>query len=939
MSKLCSQCEATGLPILPVRYAIVPSGITPALPAWASGKRVKDVNVGPDYHYALRTLRSGFLYLFYDKHPQLGKNQWECYSVMRNGCLSKQADAKSALQPNDTMACVRDKKHSPALVHYLVVEQPEKCGTVWLAYSEHKWSDDTLKRYADDFALRDLRMQTIKMPALATTGNHSHATPVSAAALEAIIEYAPAFSESSLPFDGKLKTLSQEDGSYDSADLKKQSTRYPWHLRQGMGEETAKSMLTRAKRKDGGANVPVVFAIWDAIGITHELNGFRNEAAGRIDQYGRERELQLTALNAIDGLKVALAERAGDSQKKFQDEMKKNSSYASELAEIQKSRASAATFEEPRRSQALEVCDIREDWARRDVPKTLTYGIRLNQANLSPEPRRSQEISAIKKDVDAFLASREKNYHKNIADAKANAWPKYDEKLDHDRLNNFRKNHSEFLTTADLLIDARTITLITWLEASLFVDTLEDCSATNINDGIEFEDKISNAIFGIGSTKSGAEKLTTWIKEAKASVKTNLVWRALALNQESAIADLNSALKAAQEAQSARTVATVLNVENIIAKSLKAFSDTHKKAAGVLSANTTASSTAGSKAFGATLKPINTRDLDKLATTVGDAVVRHFKIDGLADHLSEKIIQHMFSVRALVDTNDSLALIVAQAANEPESRGQLLRRLRSASTFLAADSPEIKTAQAENLKAAWGKFKQTSDKAPQAMKDARLAIVVMLIEGLNFQKLLGDCVTKNDAKSWWSLAASGMTITSGLFDVASVPAKNLFGAESWSYQKMKLYGGVLSVGATAVGVWFDVSATEKSRDRQQYLLATLYGLKALLGVASIGLTAATSFTYAAPLIGRLTGRAVYAGAARAVGARAAAIIATRILFMSAGAWITVGAFTIQVFIWAYTDDDLQSWCERCGLGKKRDTSWTASKQTSELTEALKAVGV
>jgi hypothetical protein len=97
---------------------------------------------------------------------------------------------------------------------------------------------------------------------------------------------------------------------------------------------------------------------------------------------------------------------------------------------------------------------------------------------------------------------------------------------------------------------------------------------------------------------------------------------------------------------------------------------THKKASGLYSANTAAQGPAGSAAFGAKLKPINTRGIDKIASTFGDKILARFRVNGLADHVSEKLIQHMLSIRAMVDPKDSLALVVAQAAAEPESRGQ-----------------------------------------------------------------------------------------------------------------------------------------------------------------------------------------------------------------------------------------------------------------------------
>ena len=47
-------------------------------------------------------------------------------------------------------------------------------------------------------------------------------------------------------------------------------------------EKTIKLMRQSGKRPDGGSHPPMLLALWDGIGITHELNGYRNEAAGRI---------------------------------------------------------------------------------------------------------------------------------------------------------------------------------------------------------------------------------------------------------------------------------------------------------------------------------------------------------------------------------------------------------------------------------------------------------------------------------------------------------------------------------------------------------------------------------------------------------------------------------------------------------------------------------
>ena len=190
---------------------------------------------------------------------------------------------------------------------------------------------------------------------------------------------------------------------------------------------------------------------------------------------------------------------------------------------------------------------------------------------------------------------------------------------------------------------------------------------------------------------------------------------------------------------------------------------------------------------------------------------------------------------------------VAQAEVDPTSRMRLIKRLETAKTFLEETKPEIKTAQTASLDASWKNFKNTNQNAADTVRDARLAVVVMLIECLNFQKILGDCALKNDGKSWILLSASAATISSGLFDVASAPAKSIFGddkivkgADSWTNQRLKLIGGALSLYATMIGAIFDFSYAAKNKEYGHDKLATLYGLKVLLGAANIAIVAGTT---------------------------------------------------------------------------------------------------
>ena len=138
--------------------------------------------------------------------------------------------------------------HSNSRLHHLIIEQPEKCGPAWIAFSEYKWGDLTLQRYAQDAKLRAARMQAIDPKAMAAGSSNAHGTTASKAAIEAVMEYHPGYQPAQLAYDPKTDTFSKEDGSYDKARVDKNYTRYPIHARRGKAEESLQFMQARARK-------------------------------------------------------------------------------------------------------------------------------------------------------------------------------------------------------------------------------------------------------------------------------------------------------------------------------------------------------------------------------------------------------------------------------------------------------------------------------------------------------------------------------------------------------------------------------------------------------------------------------------------------------------------------------------------------------------------
>lgn len=647
----CDQCKSTGLPLLPVRYAVVPKDVKPALPGWASGERVKDVALAEDFTYALRTMREGYLYLFYSKNAR-GSNQWECYTVWADGCLHKQADTELTVPPfAPTFQCSREG-HNQLGMHYFVIEKPEKCGTTWIAFSDHKWSKETVAEYQQNAKLREARMQKIEPAVMATGTKQAHGAIAEAAILNGVLEYPPDFDVSLLPYETLAKPFSQEDGSYEASRLNKLSTRYPLNLRKGEAESTVKHMKQRGKEA-----TPHVLALWDAIGIVHELNGFRNDAAGWLNKYGDERELQITALNAIEGTKKALEKKLQDSMSQHQNRVMGRGAF----------------------QDTMRVKPNPRGW-----PETARW-----------EPFTAREDILKHGPGMGYVVLPQEHIDKSIAQT----WEKYEAKLDKTALDTFRKHWDKLTTQADSIIDRRTQALVNWLEAKAFIDSLEDFSPKNIEDGVMFEDAIGDAIFGIGSSKTGQKKIDAWVKEAKASIKGNLLWRAVALNQKEGIAEVDAALK---HASAGIDVGLSAASWAAVTKDVKwnKLGDLYKKAQTFANTNARAAASAGA------MKEAKALAFLKIFASVGDRIMLQGVARRIDSVISEKVFQSLFLLKAGAHVDAVLDLVKEQALREAPDRFAMIRRIQSAKAFAEVmdDGTGKIRPNAEVLREKWSKL-------------------------------------------------------------------------------------------------------------------------------------------------------------------------------------------------------------------------------------------
>jgi hypothetical protein len=96
-----------------------------------------------EFTYALSAMRGGYFYVFYEKGPA-GTRYWDLYVVNHDGTLLQIMQRNIAVggswiaTPQPQMVC-STSSHQAHRPTYFVIEEPEKCDTVWFAFSEHPW--------------------------------------------------------------------------------------------------------------------------------------------------------------------------------------------------------------------------------------------------------------------------------------------------------------------------------------------------------------------------------------------------------------------------------------------------------------------------------------------------------------------------------------------------------------------------------------------------------------------------------------------------------------------------------------------------------------------------------------------------------------------------------------------------------------------------------
>ncbi|WP_256125105.1 T6SS effector BTH_I2691 family protein [Photorhabdus luminescens] len=483
---LCQTCESIGPALLPVRYTVVPDNVSETLPAWAEMPEP----TAPGYHYALRALRQGFLYVYYANAGPFESESWDAWSVSEDGALWQNLSAPFGVLPQKTADC-HVTTHQSANVEFIALRDTALYQETWLAFTPSAWSRETIEYYHNNREAREKRMQCVKPWQWRGVPEGVGIAQATVENLNTVIDYCLGDNDSGkyvLPCNPKAARIS---GTLKEAPYYKvyhnavrpQGTLYPWSkTRAGCADITVRAMQKRGLADDGKPVSPVLMALHDPIGIAHELAGWSDDIVGAHKTFLDELSIEFMTDSSLNGVE--------------------NQLYKLKAADVQ-----------GQVDKALEVTEQKEFGAFSDQQK----------AKFKEYVTRDM-VEAGKKGV-------------------ARDWKKYTAELNLTKRQAFNQCYADLCAEVAKKLEQLAEFRVSWLKQSGFITCCQDFHSTRLEDNLNYREAVDYAIASLNVTETGCAFLDDQIDQYSALSPENIVWRSLLLNNPDVMKDMDGFCK------------------------------------------------------------------------------------------------------------------------------------------------------------------------------------------------------------------------------------------------------------------------------------------------------------------------------------------------------------------------------------------------------------
>lgn len=921
--KDCKFCDKKGLLILPLRYAAVVGDeagkALPALPG-TLGHNVQDILL-THAKYAPRLLREGYLYVLINRSGLL---YWEGYLVIEDAFLYK-FPVETPPQIIVPFSCEPSSCGIDASM--ISIDKVEFVEKIYLLFTPCAMTMAKLNDYKKD---PDGKVAKGKMQVFdPKTWMHGSTSQEHSVKPDQLYSHVPEF----MLYKECDKALSSELG----VGMKGQLFPAINAAYAGMPAPTVDTpppgrlgVLEHKMRKVKAA----AFVIYDHIGVTQELNDFRNAPLeglegylAAIDGYGASNQQKMQIFEAIEEVRIGFENGIIQSTQKFLDQHKTGSDFMLD----------------------------------RD----------LSTAKMLRASGHTKDADMLEKRVADGLIIREENYKKAIEKSKAEglqAWEsKYKSRLDTDEMAAFRKTLDSNVERAYTKLAQRTTDHLKWFEADRLLNAFDVFDTAMQSSGYEFAIESAICSFGLSGCEIGADKIDAWVK-ADSIDRKNLYMRGYYHNQKElmdaakqAYADIAMAASVVPAA-SAINAATMIKASKGLVDGFKktdsAFDEWARNQKQIFSQKWIKPSMLGKgtgqqlglelilfhkvseitrtifrKGLGGSGDVLLTAKLSGVLYARLGAVAEKLRYDELMLKIDTSKLEDGYKGRS-ADRNIELA----ERKTENKANSQIKKEIAPALEDLVADAQKK-----AKLKIKLVDLVGDASPATNNYHQTRIGVVLACIELVGLGEKLSHA--KFNKKSALEIFGSVMAVGSIVLDTYYSAAKSI--REIEPYKKIlaihkgadivrggfKLGAGVFGMGAGLCGAFLDLAKFEHETN---IVLRRIYFLRTVTGFVSAGLTITAAFSYSENFLKHLaSGYAKHHLRYRALFATGefAAKFALRVrllVWVARMNWVGLGFTVVEIGYLTFKDDDLQNWCEKSVFRKeKKSKNWLGTIVTKE----------
>lgn len=831
-SKKCPNfCRETGFTILPVRYAVSDRAVK-SLPA-SLGKNVTNVAL-TKHKYTVAMLNRGYIYLFFKRN---GKPEWKGYISNNKGYQEEFIIGKPAPLVAKDFAC-KSAEHSFKAEMITVPEiKPNDVPSVYIIHTYAPLSNAKraeFEKNADAFVTKGYWQKIDITQWKGGSFNQSHC-----------------FSTADL---SKI---------YDAANS------------YGVTKWSAIVKNFTAKPKEFCA-----IALYDAIGITRQLNDDRNiKAFGDVDKFLKQADKngitnnhKLQTMNLVDNLKNTL----------------ENNYISAKSTEViqRNQRISQHSALDMRRKAALEAARRVGDKVRiAQLEKEIAETERRRRVNQRNELDGIAKVGKIKG---------------------AEAWEKYKNQLDLPAIEQFRTQVDQKSKAGYDYAKAYVSDHINWLKSDNLIkgiyyfdqnEKLEKAKGSALpkpsegSNGFIFHITILDLMYGMTFLKEGQDLIDAWINE-KTVRDQNLYLRAYCFNNKNLMQNYDQTFS---NSDTAKTVLSHTKRIFGLFKSADAAFDQWLE------------NTQGKQFIAANGFKASDRMFYWMSIALNSTLNSFSKLQMKTIHVGA-----ITGVATEASRTHAVQLFYLRSGDLAEKVP--LDRLFYNVQFTQAAEAAIKgqnSAYRNPFILSVGKDIQLTVKAQSGITKNRILAIVSVFELLNFYFQYGawksDALNKPEVAV--QLAGSMFSLTSVAFELLGESWLKKGAAVANEAQAFKLFAGSMGTIGGIIGLVLDYKTLSKTDDKTlRNLLRVRYAAGVFLTVGQASLLFTTILSYSSKEILKQVGEKVASN--MIVSALMSARMATSLTL------ITIATIVIEIYLRKYVlDDGMEDWCQKSAFHK------------------------